>query len=113
MAQAGGRRLPSTGVSLGASASTSRCSPGRKARVLPRVLQTCTLLTTAANAVLAPIHGRMPVILPQDAFGLWLSGKAAPLVPCPPEAPSACRVGPLVNHPGNDDPRCVEPLAGE
>ena len=99
-------------MSLGASASTSRCSPGRKARVLPRVLQTCTLLTTAANAVLAPIHGRMPVILPRDAFGPWLRGEAVPLVPCPPEVLSAYKVGPLVNSPGNDDPRCVEPLAG-
>ena len=76
------------------------------------VVETCTVLTTAANAVLAPIHARMPVILPRDAFGPWLAGEAVPLAPCPPEALSAHRVGPRVNHPGNDGPRCVEPLAG-
>ena len=73
-------------------------------------VETCAILTTAANAALAPIHGRMPVILPPEAFGPWLAGAAAALAPCPPEALSAFRVGPLVNSPGNDDPRCVEPL---
>ena len=75
-------------------------------------VETCTILTTAANAVLAPIHGRMPVNVPQDTFGPWLAGEATALVSCPPEALSAYRVSPLVNSPGNDDPRCIEPLAG-
>ncbi|MEZ6064829.1 MAG: SOS response-associated peptidase [Planctomycetaceae bacterium] len=35
-------------------------------------LQTCTILTTSANATLAPLHDRMPVILPTDAQSLWL-----------------------------------------
>ena len=74
-------------------------------------VETCAILTTVANAALAPIHRRMPVILPPEAFEPWLAGDTAALVPCPQEALSAFRVGPLVNSPGNDDPRCVEPLA--
>lgn len=33
---------------------------------------TGTIITTNANEVLAPIHDRMPVILPMDKAGLWL-----------------------------------------
>jgi len=73
-------------------------------------VETCTILTTAANALLAPIHDRMPVILPRDAFGPWLAGEAVALDPYPSEILSTHRVSPLVNHPGNDDPRCVEPF---
>jgi len=35
-------------------------------------LETCTLLTTEANALIRPIHDRMPVILPPDAYQSWL-----------------------------------------
>lgn len=72
-------------------------------------VETCTILTTAANALLAPIHDRMPVILPRDAFSPWLAGEAVALDPYPSEILSTHRVSPLVNHPGNDAPRCVEP----
>src|SRR5512140_2504572 len=36
------------------------------------VIETCTILTTAANAVLSPIHHRMPVILPPTEYARWL-----------------------------------------
>jgi len=35
-------------------------------------LDSCTIITTDANALLAPIHDRMPVILPPEAFAAWL-----------------------------------------
>ena len=35
-------------------------------------LRTCTILTTAANAAIAPIHDRMPVILDPEAESAWL-----------------------------------------
>jgi putative SOS response-associated peptidase YedK len=35
-------------------------------------LRSCTLLTTAPNALLEPIHDRMPVILAADSYALWL-----------------------------------------
>jgi len=39
----------------------------------PEVLETFTILTTAANAAVAPIHNRMPVILAPDDYNRWLS----------------------------------------
>ena len=38
----------------------------------------CVIITTAANALVAPIHDRMPVILPPDHFGAWLSDRSDP-----------------------------------
>lgn len=36
------------------------------------VLVTCTIITTDANALLAPLHDRMPAVLPHDAWDIWL-----------------------------------------
>jgi putative SOS response-associated peptidase YedK len=36
------------------------------------VLHSCTIITTTANATMEPIHDRMPVILPPDAWSTWL-----------------------------------------
>jgi putative SOS response-associated peptidase YedK len=35
-------------------------------------LRTCTIVTTAANARLAELHDRMPVVLPRAAWATWL-----------------------------------------
>ena len=45
-------------------------------------VQSCTIVTTDANEVVAPIHNRMPVILGPDQFDRWLD---------PPPAPSCWR----------------------
>ena len=78
--------------------SLAEFSPGE-------VIETCTILTTAANGTVAPIHHRMPVILPPQAFDPWLQGKAVALDPCPPETMAIHPVSTLVNKPSNDDPR--------
>ena len=36
------------------------------------VMPSCTIITTTPNELIAPIHDRMPVILPKDAEALWL-----------------------------------------
>jgi putative SOS response-associated peptidase YedK len=36
-------------------------------------IYSCTILTTQANATVAPIHHRMPVILPAAAYEAWLN----------------------------------------
>jgi len=81
------------------------------------VIETCTILTTAANAVLAPIHDRMPVILPPAEYARWIdpalrdADSLAPLfVPFPPEGMLAIPVSPRVNAPTVDDEKCVAPL---
>lgn len=35
-------------------------------------LHSCTLITTAANATMEPVHNRMPVILERDDWAMWL-----------------------------------------
>ena len=74
-------------------------------------VETCTILTTAANGTVAPVHGRMPVILPPDDWDAWLAGGQVPLDPCPADAMTAWPVSTHVNRPANDDPRCIEPVS--
>lgn len=80
-------------------------------------LETCTLLTTEANELLAPYHDRMPVILRPEDYEVWLDAGVrrvevlTPLLrPYPQEEMGAYAVSPLVNNPANDHPRCVEPV---
>jgi len=80
-------------------------------------IETCTILTTVSNAVLAPIHDRMPVILPPTEYARWLdpalrdADSLAPLlVPFPPDKMLASQVSPRVNSPAVDDERCMAPL---
>lgn len=82
-------------------------------------LETCTLLTTDANELLAPYHDRMPVIIGPEDYEAWLDAGVRRsdeltllLRPYPQEEMSAHEVSPLVNNPSNDRPRCVEPLSG-
>ncbi|MHB8941239.1 MAG: SOS response-associated peptidase [Desulfobacteria bacterium] len=81
------------------------------------VIETCTILTTAANTVLAPIHDRMPVILPPAEYARWLdpalkdTDSLAPLlVPFSPEDMLAFPVSPRVNAPSIDDVGCMSPI---
>ncbi len=74
-------------------------------------IETCTVLTTAANEVVARVHDRMPAILPPEAFDAWLRGGEVPLGPYPAEGMGVHPVSTLVNKPANDDPRCIEPIA--
>jgi len=82
-----------------------------------RVIETCTILTTAANTVLAPIHDRMPVIVPPEEYARWLDtapqntgSLATLLVPFPPEEMLAFPVSSRVNAPSNDDEGCIASL---
>jgi len=81
-------------------------------------LLSCTILTTEPNSLMAPIHNRMPVILPRSAYDRWLDpAEVGPgalqdlLVPYPSEEMTAYPVSRLVNSPGNDLPAVIEPVA--
>jgi putative SOS response-associated peptidase YedK len=81
-------------------------------------LETCTLLTTEANELLAGYHDRMPVILRSEDYDLWLDAgvrSAERLLPllCPhsSEEMTTYAVSLMVNSPSNDSPRCVEPAS--
>jgi putative SOS response-associated peptidase YedK len=36
------------------------------------IIESCTIITTRPNELVAPVHDRMPVILPTDAERVWL-----------------------------------------
>lgn len=80
-------------------------------------LETCTILTTDANAALRHIHHRMPVILAPDALATWLDPQAvraeleALLRPYPAEAMRAYPVSTRVNSVANDDPSLLQEVA--
>ena len=86
------------------------------------VVRRFTILTTDANALVAPCHDRMPVILAPDTYDTWLRtppADSAPaeqierlrdlLVPAPAEILVATPVSKRVNSPRFDDPACIEP----
>lgn len=82
------------------------------------VIDSCTLLTTKPNPLMAEVHDRMPVILPPESYDLWLDPtmqKAEQLEPLltsyPQEEMEAYPVSRFVNKPGNDEPRCIESVA--
>jgi putative SOS response-associated peptidase YedK len=80
-------------------------------------LETCTIITTAPNAVMESIHHRMPVILASKDYADWLDPSLqavervnALLRPYPPEEMETYPVSQLVNSPRNDRPECVVPI---
>jgi len=80
-------------------------------------IESCTILTTEPNDLLAQVHSRMPVILDQNDYDLWLDpdvqevSRLKPLLrPYPPEQMTFYPVNLRVNNPRNDDWLCVEPL---
>lgn len=81
-------------------------------------LYTCAILTTAANARVADLHDRMPVVLPPHAWDEWLDpDHPAPhalrrlLVPAPDEALRVHAVSQEANSPRNNHPGLVDPVA--
>jgi putative SOS response-associated peptidase YedK len=80
-------------------------------------LLSCAIVTCPANEIVAPVHGRMPVIVPPEARATWLAADAradelgALLRPHPADVMERYPVSPLVNAPRNDGPECIRPLA--
>lgn len=78
-------------------------------------LETCTVLTTAANDLMRPIHDRMPVMLVSENYAAWLATDTdraqlnALMRPFEADAMKARRVGTRVNQPSFDGPECLEP----
>ena len=87
-----------------------------------RYLRSFSILTTDANALMRPVHDRMPVVVPPEAWERWLDSEvqrpdelADLLAPAEPKTLRKCRVGSFVNKVGNDGQECVRevPEAGE
>jgi len=82
------------------------------------VIESCTILVTQANALVAPIHDRMPAILDPADEARWLDPAATDpaalrplLAPCPPERLRLWPVSSQVNHPRHEGPALRTPLA--
>jgi putative SOS response-associated peptidase YedK len=79
-------------------------------------IESCTIITTEPNELMAPIHNRMPVIIEPADYDLWLDPGERPenglhlLRPYPPSLMNAYPVSTQVNNPRNDTPDCVAPL---
>lgn len=75
------------------------------------------ILTTDANALMAPIHDRMPVIIPQEEYANWMDPRTpAPALqdlmkPWPSEWLEAFAISTRVNNPRFDDASVLEPAA--
>ena len=84
-----------------------------------RPLRSCTIITTAANATLAPVHHRMPVVLAPEQWDEWLrpgplrpSRLAELLTPAPEGLLDVHPVSTAVNKALNDGPELILPLPG-
>ena len=84
------------------------------------VVETCTILTTSPNALVAEVHNRMPVILRVEDYARWLDPSIsnpsllrACLKPFDPDLMKKYPVSTRVNRPENDDHECAQevPLA--
>jgi putative SOS response-associated peptidase YedK len=80
-----------------------------------RPIETFTIITTTPNALVEPIHNRMPVILRPARYDEWLdphndnvSALADLLAPYPADEMVAHPVSTFVNSPHNEGPECIE-----
>ncbi len=78
-------------------------------------LESCTIVTTGANAFMKPLHHRMPAILMPDDYEAWLdpanednASLASMLGPARDGMLAAHAVSKRVNSPANDDAALIE-----
>jgi putative SOS response-associated peptidase YedK len=80
-------------------------------------IESCTIITTSSNALARTVHDRMPVILAERDYDLWLdrdvddAARLQPLLePREDDQLEAYEISTFVNKPVNDEPGCIEPL---
>jgi putative SOS response-associated peptidase YedK len=80
-------------------------------------LHSCTVITTAANETMEPVHDRMPVILPRSAWTQWLdpanqdvTGLQGLLVPADNDLLTMHPVSTAVNNVRNKGDELIEPV---
>ena len=83
-------------------------------------LRTCTIITGPANAKIAPVHDRMPVMLAPDAWATWLDhdnhdtdALRALFVPAPASLIEIHAVSTAVNSVRNKSPELIDPVPSE
>ncbi len=83
------------------------------------LVESCSILTGEPNELARPVHDRMPVILPPDAYELWLdpgftnlTAVTEMLKPFSASFMKSFPVSTRVNSVENDDAECAAPVAG-
>jgi putative SOS response-associated peptidase YedK len=83
-------------------------------------IRTCAIITGEPNELVAPIHDRMPVMLPREAWSAWLGEEPASgeklqalLKPLPAERMRAYPISTRVNSVKNDEPALLDAAAAE
>ena len=77
------------------------------------VIESCTLITCEANQRLSEVHKRMPVVIGQDDYNLWLNDAADPdalatlMRPAQESSLTMHAVSKRVNSPRNDSIECI------
>lgn len=81
-------------------------------------VESCTICTTGANAMMSELHDRMPVILPRALFDHWLNpsvNEADELKPMllqfPGDEMQCWPIGKAVGNVRNQGPELMEPVA--
>jgi len=86
-----------------------------------KAIETCAILTTKPNSLVADVHDRMPVMLRPEDYDLWLdpgitdSNRVVDcLMPFDPTMMKKYPVSTRVNRPENDDQECAQevPISG-
>jgi putative SOS response-associated peptidase YedK len=74
------------------------------------IIESCTIITTAANEIMKPVHDRMPVIVAPDNYDAWLQEGGKSLLQPYSGAMIAYPVSTAVNNPKHNDRSLVEPV---
>ena len=78
-----------------------------------KTIDSFAIITGEPNELVAPIHDRMPVILPPECHNAWMRSTAleavSMLVPYPADWMMAYQISTLVNSPKNDVPEVLTP----
>lgn len=78
-------------------------------------LDTCVIVTTDANALLRPVHDRMPVIVAPTDYARWLDPSLADpsdlVAPCAADRMTMHAVSTRVNNVRHDDASLITPVA--
>lgn len=82
-----------------------------------KLIESCSIVVTDANAVVRPIHERMPVILNPENYSAWLDPENHDteqlknmLTPYPASAMKAYPVSRRMNDPSHDEVDCIKPI---
>ncbi|HEY8910220.1 MAG TPA: SOS response-associated peptidase [Desulfosporosinus sp.] len=84
------------------------------------MVNSCSIITTTPNELMAPIHDRMPVILLKEVEQVWLDQSITDshflkslLIPYPAAQMTAYEVSTFVNSTKNNGPECLAPLMSQ